>query len=317
MWLSAADGAQARSGPADLSPAPLSASTQAGKASEPAAPAPEPIASAPAKPAPLPDPTPPSVEQALESGVLIVISKASQRMHVFKDGEPWRSSPVSTGRRGHATPSGVFPILQKQTFHRSNIYSNAPMPFMQRLTWSGIAIHAGHLPGYPASHGCIRVPYAFARSLYGLTRASDTTVVIVNEAVRSDALARRLALSVQSPVQRGEGPAGDGAAVLAASATGGRSGDVPASQPAGIADSQIETGAGQTIQLAAALSPEEAEAHWDRLVSLRPELGRLQKTVVPAVVGSRRYFRLRASAPDAYAYCSRLKSAGIDCFKVL
>src|SRR3546814_10651322 len=64
---------------------------------------------------------------------------------------------VSTGMKGHRTPTGEFPVLQKRQWHRSNLYSNAPMPFMQRLTWDGIALHAGHNPGYPASHGCIRL----------------------------------------------------------------------------------------------------------------------------------------------------------------
>lgn len=88
-----------------------------------------------------------TVREVLENGVLITISLASQQMHVFRNGVLWRSSPVSTGKRGKETPTGVFAILQKKKFHRSNLYSNAPMPFMQRLTWDGIAIHAGRLPG--------------------------------------------------------------------------------------------------------------------------------------------------------------------------
>ncbi|MFY7835881.1 MAG: L,D-transpeptidase family protein [Novosphingobium sp.] len=149
---------------------------------------------------PAPKPVgPPPVDQVVQSGVLIVVSKASQQMHVFKDGQLWASSPVSTGKRGHSTPAGVFPILQKKVYHRSNLYSNAPMPYMQRLTWGGIAIHAGRLPGYPASHGCIRLPYAFAKSLYALTRAASTTVVVTNEPARSNADAMTLALNTQAP----------------------------------------------------------------------------------------------------------------------
>ena len=71
---------------------------------------------------------------------------------------------------GHATPMGVFSVIEKQKLHHSNIYSGAPMPFMQRITWSGVAIHAGVLPGYPASHGCIRMPMAFAVKMYGWTK---------------------------------------------------------------------------------------------------------------------------------------------------
>jgi len=272
----------------------------------------------------VPRPQPPTIAQALESGVLIVISKASQRMQVFKDGEPWLWSPVSTGRRGHTTPAGVFPILEKQKFHRSNIYSNAPMPFMQRLTMGGIAIHAGYVPGHPASHGCIRVPYGVARSLFGLTRASDTTVVIMNEAMQSDEQARRLALAVPQPKTDQPVPARlayaqaqwpNDASPAAPTMPVADAQPKPDSQPR--PDAQPRPGAGQTIQLAAALSPEEADARWSWMLSLHAELGKFDKTVVPVVVGSHRYFRLRASGPGAFTTCSRLKGAGIDCFRVI
>jgi hypothetical protein len=88
---------------------------------------------------------------------------------------------VSTGRPGHATPYGVFTILQKAEVHHSSKYNNAPMPFMERLTGNGIALHGGSLPGYPASHGCIRLPHEFAKLLFGET-ALGMTVVIVNQA---------------------------------------------------------------------------------------------------------------------------------------
>ena len=83
---------------------------------------------------------------------------AGNELYVYQGQSLIGQSTISTGAKGHATPLGDFKILQKNRWHRSNIYSNAPMPFMQRLTWDGIAIHAGHLPGYPASHGCIRLP---------------------------------------------------------------------------------------------------------------------------------------------------------------
>ncbi|MFN5722160.1 MAG: L,D-transpeptidase family protein, partial [Bradyrhizobium sp.] len=82
----------------------------------------------------------------------------------------YAESPVSTGMKGHSTPMGVFSVIQKQKYHQSNIYSGAPMPYMQRITWSGIAMHAGVLPGYPASHGCIRMPMSFAVKMYNWTR---------------------------------------------------------------------------------------------------------------------------------------------------
>ncbi len=82
---------------------------------------------------------------------------------------------------GHTTPMGAFSVIQKQKFHKSNIYSGAPMPFMQRITWSGIAMHAGVLPGYPASHGCIRMPMAFAVKMYNWTRMGARVVVTPGE----------------------------------------------------------------------------------------------------------------------------------------
>ena len=100
----------------------------------------------------------------------IVISLDRQRLSLFSDGILIAQSPVSTGVRRHPTPTGIFSVIQKQLFHRSNLYSDAPMPYMQRITWSGVAIHEGVLPGHPASHGCIRLPRDFAIRLYSLTR---------------------------------------------------------------------------------------------------------------------------------------------------
>jgi len=112
--------------------------------------------------------------------VRIVISIGSQQAKVYQGNRLVGATTVSTGAPGYDTPVGEFTILQKKVFHRSNLYSDAPMPYMQRLTWDGIALHAGQLPGYPASHGCIRMPKAFARQLYDLT-AMGGTVSIVDE----------------------------------------------------------------------------------------------------------------------------------------
>lgn len=136
-------------------------------------------------PPPPPPPLPPTPEEALADGVLIVVSTGSQRMFVFRDGELWDSTKVSTGRRGNETPVGIFAILQKQVDHRSSTYDDAPMPYMQRLTWGGVALHAGRVPGYPASHGCIRLPKSFAKKLYGITGFSSTLVIVTDESVTS------------------------------------------------------------------------------------------------------------------------------------
>ncbi len=110
--------------------------------------------------------------------ISIAIDLTNQRGFIFQGDALVGITAVSTGRRGHGTPTGSFPILEKARFHRSNIYSNAPMPFMQRLTWGGIALHAGYNPGRPASHGCIRLPYGFARILFQATRVGGTVVVM-------------------------------------------------------------------------------------------------------------------------------------------
>ncbi|GLS99812.1 hypothetical protein GCM10007897_11950 [Sphingobium jiangsuense] len=122
-------------------------------------------------------------EVAPDGPVIIVVSLARQRAFVYRNGVPIGISTVSTGKEGHATPTGVFTILQKRVDHKSNLYNSAPMPYMQRLTWDGIAIHAGNLPGYPASHGCIRLPMAFAQKLYGVTRLGLTVLITEEEAV--------------------------------------------------------------------------------------------------------------------------------------
>jgi lipoprotein-anchoring transpeptidase ErfK/SrfK len=116
-------------------------------------------------------------ERSLAGDVVIVVSLPQQLVHVYRGGVRIGESTVSTGRPGHDTPTGVFTILQKQKMHRSTLYDDAPMPFMQRLTWDGIALHAGRLPGYPASHGCVRLPAAFAEALYDVTDHGGVVIV--------------------------------------------------------------------------------------------------------------------------------------------
>ena len=113
--------------------------------------------------------------------VVIVVSIAQQRAYAYRNGVPIGISTVSTGKKGHETPTGIFTLLQKNVDHKSNLYNSAPMPYMQRLTWDGIAMHAGNLPGYPASHGCVRLPMAFAKLLYGVTKLG-LTVIVTNDA---------------------------------------------------------------------------------------------------------------------------------------
>lgn len=109
--------------------------------------------------------------------VLALVSIPQQTIHVYRNGILIGRSTVSTGSQGHATPSGVFQILEKRKEHYSKKYNNAPMPNMQRLTWSGICMHSGNLPGYPASHGCIRMPYDFSKLFFDATAKGGTVVI--------------------------------------------------------------------------------------------------------------------------------------------
>jgi lipoprotein-anchoring transpeptidase ErfK/SrfK len=109
--------------------------------------------------------------------IVIAISIDNQHLKVYDANGLFAESPVSTGMAGHSTPMGVFSIIQKSKYHRSNIYSNAPMPYMQRITWSGVALHAGVVPGHPASHGCIRMPMSFATRLWGWTRMGARVII--------------------------------------------------------------------------------------------------------------------------------------------
>ena len=127
------------------------------------------------------------VPEAVPAGPLVmVISLDEQRAYVYRNGLRIGVSTVSTGKKGKETPTGVFTILQKKKDHKSSLYDDAPMPFMQRLTWDGIALHAGKLPGYPASHGCVRLPYEFARRLFDVTNFSMTVVVAAEAAATAE-----------------------------------------------------------------------------------------------------------------------------------
>lgn len=115
-----------------------------------------------------------------EGPVVVIVSLPEQLVHVYRNGIEIGVSTCSTGKRGHNTPTGVFTILQKHKDHYSSTYNNAPMPNMQRLTWRGIALHAGNLPGYPASHGCVRLPREFSKVLFEITHLG-TPIIIANQ----------------------------------------------------------------------------------------------------------------------------------------
>jgi hypothetical protein len=118
--------------------------------------------------------------------LMAIVSIKSQQV-TFYDADGWiLKAPVSTGTKGRETPAGVFSILQKNIDHRSNLYDDAHMPHMQRLTWNGIAMHGGPLPGYAASHGCVRLPFGFAEKLFGTTRIGMRVIISPDDATPVD-----------------------------------------------------------------------------------------------------------------------------------
>jgi hypothetical protein len=123
----------------------------------------------------------PKSQEVVKGPLQIIISIADQKISVYDDGALIARSSVSTGVQGHPTPLGVFSVIGKELWHRSNIYSAAPMPYMQRITWSGIALHAGALPGHPASHGCIRLAKDFAIRLWHLTKRGTRVIIAHND----------------------------------------------------------------------------------------------------------------------------------------
>ena len=123
-----------------------------------------------------------SVEaRTVGESILAIVSLRSQKIIVY-DANGWiLQAPVSSGQAGRETPAGIFSIIQKEAEHYSNLYDDAYMPHMQRLTWSGIALHGGRLPGYPASHGCVRMPYDFAERLFDATKLGMRVIVAPND----------------------------------------------------------------------------------------------------------------------------------------
>ncbi len=137
--------------------------------------------------------------------IAVIVSLTEQRAYVYRNGILIGTTTVSTGKPGYDTPTGVFTILQKDKDHRSNIYDNAPMPYQLRLTWGGVALHAGGLPGYPESHGCVHLPTEFARLLFGASNMG-MTVVVTKQGVSPTTLVHPRLLS---PIHPGTGEALD------------------------------------------------------------------------------------------------------------
>jgi hypothetical protein len=127
-----------------------------------------------------------SVERVAGEPEIAIVSLRSQRITVY-DAKGWiLQAPVSSGQKGRETPAGIFSVIEKEAEHYSNLYDDAFMPHMQRITWSGIALHGGPLPGYPASHGCIRMPYDFAARLFDETKLGMRVIVAPSDVTPVD-----------------------------------------------------------------------------------------------------------------------------------
>jgi hypothetical protein len=118
--------------------------------------------------------------------MLAIVSLSDQRITIYDAEGRILQSPVSTGSTGYETPAGIYSVVQKKAVHQSNVYEDGNMPFMQRITWTGIALHAGVLPGHPASHGCVRMPIAFAERLFGLTDIGLRVIVVRDDIAPTD-----------------------------------------------------------------------------------------------------------------------------------
>jgi hypothetical protein len=138
-------------------------------------------------------------EIAPDGPVLVYVDLGRQRATVYRNGVRIGVSTISSGKDGHETPTGVFTILEKDKEHHSRTYNDAPMPFQQRLTWMGVAMHAGNLPGYPASHGCVRLPMEFAKKLFTITPMGGTVVI----AGGNEDPVKRVPAGVLAPVMAG------------------------------------------------------------------------------------------------------------------
>ncbi|HVD74598.1 MAG TPA: L,D-transpeptidase, partial [Xanthobacteraceae bacterium] len=209
---------------------------------------------------------------ARAKGVLtVVVSISKQQLTLYSDGRPIAHSRVSTGVPGHATPTGVFSVIQKDRWHHSNIYSNAPMYFMQRITWSGVAMHQGVVPNGPASHGCIRLPEAFARQMWGITKLGARVIVTYGD-VTPVAIANDRLFTFKPEVKPEPTPQPEASSADKIKAAYGI-----------LETAQLQTGIGNTTASDASKSPWDAAKPGDRaLDAMAYAVGAPRETAVTA-----------------------------------
>lgn len=189
-----------------------------------------------------------------------------QRLTVFDRTGVVTKSPISSGQPDFPTPTGIFSVIGKEIEHESNLYEGAPMPFMQRLTWSGTAMHAGNLPGYPASHGCVRLPYGFAQRLYTMT-AINTRVIVTHDDVAPEPFSHPL---LPKPLPADPGEPAVSALPSKVASLNGIAPVVVAEQPAGNQlplNAKAKSRFAATARLFDSIKPAEAAraAVWDKV----------------------------------------------------
>ena len=245
----------------------------------------------------------------LRTGPLFaVISIADQRISVYGSGGLLARARVSTGVRGHATPTGVFSIVQKQRWHKSNIYSGAPMPLMQRITWSGIALHEGVVPGHPASHGCIRLPGSFAQRLFGATEIGQRVIVAPSDTTPVEITHSNLPVPMLSPAP---GVAASGArdapdATASVSTPAQQNGDALL-EPASLQDAPAVAGRLNPIEFARAMRSEASGRVREAGRATRAAMLLIAKKTTELRVATRKL----ASAEDAVKDATREIAAAV------
>jgi hypothetical protein len=239
--------------------------------------------------------------------LIIAISIDRQILKVYDANGFFAETPISTGMRGHSTPMGVFSVIQKHKYHRSNIYSDAPMPYMQRITWSGVAMHAGVLPGYPASHGCIRMPMNFAVKMWGWTRMGARVVVTPGELAPESfshplLIAQKIAPAAAAQLQNNVAvTAKSDKAAVANPATG------PASPEASL---ELKSTVGQDLAVSATSKTHTADA--STALSERRSV-----TITDAPVASNPAMKPAAAASDAPSAETKSESADANSIETM
>ncbi len=180
-------------------------------------------------------------DKPAEGPLVLVVSLRNQRVTVYDASGVVAVSPISSGRVGNPTPMGVYSILEKQKIHYSNLYDSAPMPNMQRITWSGVALHAGVLPGYPASHGCIRLPHSFSQRLYNMTKTGAKVIVTRDDAPVQAFSHQELFTAYPVPADQAAGAAPSGSSNNKVADASGRTVAAPATSTGLITAAAAET----------------------------------------------------------------------------